>query len=192
MSEPVVAENLMSVIRWLEYLLNAPRDAVARAFVTMDLCHYQIQEGNQYTYPFVDSDVDIAAPKYILIRTPDTTVMQQLTVSVGADDIVHAELYENPTVDVIGDIKVFINRNRRSSNVTTTLLYEDPTISVDNVLLAHMEVGGAGLGSSKLTGETSADMFVLARNQDYVIKITATADNTHVNIQPDLCEVTPL
>ena len=190
MSEPrSPRNNVGSLIEWMRHL-NAIGD-IAQARIGIDLCHHQINEGNQYTYPFVDSDVDIATPKYILLRTPDTTVRQQLTVSVGADDVVHAEFYENPTVDVIGDIRVFLNRNRRSTNVTSTLLYEDPTISLDNILLAHMEVGGAGLGSHKITGEAAADVFVLARNQDYVIKVTATADNTHVNIQPDICEATP-
>lgn len=141
----------------------------------------------------MDLDVDIAAPKYILLRTPDTDEEQHLTVSVEADGVCEAEIYENPTVSDVGDIKVFINRNRRvPMNVANCLLYEDPTITLDGTLLAHMELGAAGTGPKKITGEASErDEFVLAGNQDYIIKVSPTADDTHVNIVPDIYEVTP-
>ncbi len=193
MSAPEIKETTRSLIDWLNYLLNSARDTINRAFVKIDLEHHEIHEGVSYTYPFVDLDVDIGAPKYILLRTPDSDEQQHLTVSVSADGVAEAELFENPTVSVVGDIRVFLNRNRRvPMNVANCLLYEDPTITLDNVRLAHMDFGGEGQGARKLTGEASIrDEFVLAKNQDYVIKVTVLADNTHVGIQPDIYEVTP-
>lgn len=191
--EPVLAENLSSVIRYLVWLLNSARDAIDRWWVIIMGPHHEIHEKNSYTYPFVDLDVDIAAPKYILLRTPDTDEEQHLTVLLSADGVAEGELFENPTVSVDGDPRVFINRNRRIPlGVANCLLFEDPTITLDNLRLAHIDFGGAGLGQMKLTGDASIrDEFVLARNQDYVIKVTVSADNTHVGIQPDIYEVTP-
>ncbi len=192
MSEPVVAETLVSIVRWIIYTLNSARDTIVRAFVYINLAHHETHEGNRYTYPFVDTDVDIAAPKYILIRTPDTTEQQNLTVSVGSDGVAEGEIFENPTVDVVGSARTPINRNRRSTNTSNVLLYEDPTISLDGLRIAHMDLGGGAVGQLKITGEASIrDEFVLDRNQDYIIKVTVTADNTHINIGPDWYEVTP-
>ena len=181
--------NIGSLIEWMRYL-NAI-DEVIQARVGIDTFHHQTHEGNSYTYPFVDIDVDIAAPKYILLRTPDTLEEQHLTISVGADGVAEAELFENPTVNVVGAARTPINRNRRSTNASNVLMYEDPTIGLDNVQLAHMDFGAAGQGMRKLTGAASMrDEFILNRNEDYVIKVTVTADDTHVNIQPDWYEVT--
>ena len=191
-SEPAeLFNNFLSMIEWTRWL-NAI-DEVDQAKIGIDLAHHEIHDGNSYTYPFVDLDVDIAAPKYILLRTPDTDEQQHFTVSVEADGVCEAEVYENPTVSVVGDIRVFINRNRRVPvNVANCLLYEDPTITLDGTLLAHMELGAAGTGPKKITGEASErDELVLARNQDYIIKVSPTADDTHVNIVPDIYEVTP-
>ena len=192
MTEPVKFPNIHSLLEWIDYVGNTARDALDRWFVTMSGQHHEIHEGNSYTYPFVDLDVDIAAPKYILFRTPDDTEEQHLTISVSADGVAEAELFENPTVDVVGSEKIPINRNRRSTNTSNVLLYEDPTISLDNVLLAHMDFGGAGVGQTKLTGDASTrDEFILQRNEDYVIKVTMAADDTHVNITPDWYETSP-
>ena len=195
MSAPSKRENIQSLIDWLLYLQTSGPglDTLDSSGITIAFQHHEIHEGNSYTYPFVDLDVDIAAPKYILLRTPDTTEQQHLTVSVSADGVAEAELFENPTVSVVGDIRVFLNRNRRvPMNVANCLLYEDPTITLDNVRLAHMDFGGAGQGQIKLTGEASMrDEFILAQNQDYVIKVTVAANDTHVGIQPDIYEVTP-
>lgn len=190
MSEPAeLFNNLLSLIEWTQWL-NAI-DEIAQSKIGIDIVHHEVHKGNGYTYPFVDDDVDIATPKYILIRTPDTAEEQHLTISVGADGVAEAELFENPTVTLVGDARTPINRNRRSTNTSNILLYEDPTIGLDNTLLAHMDFGAAGQGMRKLTGEASTrDEFILDRNEDYVIKITVAADNTHVNIQPDWYEVT--
>ncbi len=191
MSEPRdPRNNIGSLIEWMRHLNRI--DAVEGARIGIDLAHHNVHIGDSYTYPFVDLDVDIAAPKYILLRTPDTTEEQHLTVSVGADGVAEAEIFENPTVSVVGNLRTLINRNRRSTNTSDVLLYEDPTITLDNLRLAHMDFGAAGQGQRKLTGEASLrDEFILARTQDYVIKVTVTADDTHVNIQPDVYEVTP-
>jgi hypothetical protein len=193
MSEPKIAENLRSVIEYLVWLLNSARDPIDRARVGIALAHHEIHDKHSYTYPFIDLDVDIAAPKYILLRTPDTDEQQHLTISVMADGVAEAYLYENPTVSDVGDLRTFINRNRRLPlGVANCLLYEDPTIALDNVLLAHIDFGGAGVGQTKITGDASIrDEFVLGGNQDYVIKVVVAADNTHVGIQPDIYEVTP-
>ena len=194
MSAPCKKESLQSVIDWLVYLQTSGPGVgdIVSAGVTIDLFHHETHEGNSYTYPFVDTDVDIAAPKYILIRTPDTTEEQHLTVSVGADGIAEAEIFENPTVNVVGAARTPINRNRRSTNTSNILLYEDPTIGADGVRLAHIDYGGAAQGNRRITGEASIrDEFDLDRNEDYIIKITVLADDTHVNITPDWYEVTP-
>ncbi len=190
MSEPSdPRNNIGSLIEWQRYL-NAINE-IDQARIGIDLFHHETHDGNSYTYPFVDSDVDIAVPKYILLRTPDTTEEQHLTVSVGADGVAEAELYENPTVNVDGTPRTPINRNRRSTNTANILLFEDPTIGADGLLLGHIEVGAAGVGQTKLTGEASIrDEFILDRNEDYVIKVTVAADNTHVSIGPDWYEVT--
>ena len=192
MSEPKVAENLASVIRWLIYLLNSARDSVHRAFMTIGIEHAEIHLGHRYKYAFVDTDVDIAAPKYILIRTPDSDIEQHFTVSVGSSGTAHAELFENPTVTVDGTPRTPINRNRRSTNMSAVLLFEDPTVTVDGLRLAHMDLGGAAVGQTRITGqESTRDEYVLDRAEEYIVKITVDADNTHVNISVDWYEDTP-
>ena len=188
MSEPIPKESFQSVIEWLQYL-NAI-DAVDRSKISIDLAHHKIHEGKFFTFVVIDTDVDIAGPKYVRITAPDTTTRIHFTgqVYVTASSLI--ELYENPTLDAPGDALTIYNNERNSATNATATAFEDTTTTNDGTRIDAGRAGGAARPNFRIGGETARrNEWVLKQGEDYLIKVTPDADNTEVVISITWYEV---
>lgn len=155
--------------------------------VTIDYAHHEIHEGKH----FVASDtVDLgngAARNYIII-SPDSTVEPHVVFNVISESETDIVEYETVTYAAPGTGIAAINRNRRSSNVATTLIYHTPTspvtTSATTIRTIHWGsgrgVGGDGRGSYE---------FILKRNTAYMVTVTnATSSNNYISFWVDWYE----
>ena len=188
MSEPHKRESILSLRDWLEYLQTSGPgvNEVDSARISIALQHHEIHEGNHYTVAVVDSDVDIAGPKYVRITAPDTETRIHFVAAVSADGASLVELYEDPTLLAAGNALTEMNNNRNSGNVATATTFEDTTTQApnnDGTLLFAARIGGTGVGMTRLAGQlANREEWILDQAEDYLIKVTVDADNTEVAI----------
>jgi len=184
MTEPEIKENFRSLIDWMGYL-NAV-DTINRARVTIAFQHHEVHEGNHYTVAVVDTDVDIAGPKYVRITAPDTATRIHFMGVASADGASLVEFYEDPTILAGGTALVEHNNNRNSVNVATATALEDTTTQApnnDGTLLFAGRIGGTGLASTRFAGSVAdREEWILNQGEDYLVKVTVDADNTEVAI----------
>uniref|UniRef100_A0A6M3MF53 Uncharacterized protein n=1 Tax=viral metagenome TaxID=1070528 RepID=A0A6M3MF53_9ZZZZ len=184
MSKPEKSENLRSLIDWMGYL-NAV-DSQENARVTIAFQHHEVHEGNHYTVAVVDTDVDIAGPKYVRLTAPDTAKRIHFMGVVSADGASLAELYEDPTILAGGTALAENNNNRNSVNVATATAFEDTTIQApnnDGTLLFAGRIGGTGVSRTRFAGNMAdREEWILKQGEDYLVKVTVDADNTEVAI----------
>jgi len=156
-------------------------DSVEGSLISIDNVHHAIHDGEHFQACIFDSDVDIAAPKYIRITTPDTTVGQHIIIDVSADGGFLFEFYENPTINAAGSAVSIHNNNRRSTNTSTSNVYEDTTTQAPNNDGTRLCGGYSGGEKKKATAEAgSRTEWILKQNEDYIVKITPDADNTRI------------
>lgn len=161
---------------------GAEVDSTAGYLVFMDVAHHKIHEEAYYNFAHYDNDVDIAGPKYIRITTPNTATRIHFVyeVDVGASGGL-IELYENPTLLAAGTQGTPRNSNRNSASTATATVFYDSTTQPpnnDGTLLEVHFVGVSG-GAAKSGGSVEArHEWILKQNTTYLVKFTATADNT--------------
>lgn len=189
MSEPAETfNNFLSFIEWTKWL-NAIDD-VDQAKIGIDVTHHHIHDGDHYTFVVIDTDVDIAAPKYIRITPPNTTTRIHFTgqVYVTASSLI--ELFENPTINAAGSVVTIYNNDRNSVNSATATAFEDTTTTNDGTRIDAGRAGGSARPNFRIGGETARrNEWILKQNEDYLIKITPDADNTEVVISITWYEV---
>jgi len=188
MSAPNKQENVRSLIDWLQYLQTSGPgiDSQESARVTIAFQHHQVHEGNHYTVAVVDTDVDIAGPKYVRITAPDTATRIHFMGVVSASAACLVEFYENPTILAAGNALTEYNNNRNSVNIATATTFEDTTTQApnnDGTLLFAGRIGGTGLAQTRFAGSMAdREEWILKQNEDYLAKVTVDADNTEVVI----------
>lgn len=158
--------------------------------VGIDIVHNYVHGGSHFVWSHTDSDVDIAGPKYVRITAPDTAIRVHLIIEVDigvSGGLV--ELYENPTITAAGTAGTPYNSNRNSVGAATATVFYDTTTSADGTMLDSRILGSSG-GAARFGGEASTrNEWVLKQNEDYLVKFTASADNTGYSISFSWYEV---
>lgn len=162
----------------------AELDEVDCAQITMDLAHHEVHEGNSFTVSDVDLNVQVAAPKYWLIRVPDN-VEFHMKVSVECDTGALLEFFENPTINVDGVVIPWYNNNRNSNNTTNMACFDDPTVGADGV--TRLQVSRVGAGRDKKLGGAGRMQFewILRTGEEYLIKVTVDANGAELTFTAD-------
>lgn len=176
--------NVGSLIEWMRWL-NAV-DSQESARVTIAFQHHEVHEGKHYTVAVIDTDVDIAGPKYVRITAPNTDTRIHFMGVVSADAAALVELYEDPTILAAGTALAEHNNNRNSANVATAIALEDTTTQApnnDGTLLFAGRIGGTGLAQTRFAGNVAdREEWILKQGADYLVKVTVDADDTEVAI----------
>ena len=167
-------------------------DDVDETLVTIDFVHHEIHEGNHYTSSVYDTTVDIASPKYFRLTVP-AAVYPHVIFAVSGDSGFVIQFYEDPTLDAVGSAVARINNNRSSVNTANVTVFEDSTTQApnnDGTLLWSGIAGSGGNPTQSNSGQSGARQeFILSPSEDYLIKVTALANGTMINIQAEWYEV---
>jgi len=176
-----------SSLKVLESTSPLELDDIENAVVMMDLAHHMVHEGDSFTLSDFDADVDVAGPKYWLIRVP-ANVEFHIKISIECDTGSLLEFFENPTITGDGTELTFYNNNRNSSNTTTMFASKDPTNSAEGTRLQSSRVGA---GREKKLGGVGRTQFewILKSGEEYLIKITVDSNDAEVTMTADGYEV---
>ena len=167
----------------------------AETLTAIDSVHHEIHEGDHYTAISYDADTDIATPKRWSLVAPDTTVRCHVVfeVEVGVSGGV-IEFSESPSVLAAGTAITAYNNDRNSANTATMLVNQDTTTQApnnDGTILTSETVGSAG-AQAKFGGTTNNRYeWILKQATTYIVKLTATANNTVSTIRVRWYEHTP-
>ena len=164
-------------------------DSIANTLETIELEHHEVHEGNFYTISDYDNDVDIIAPKYWHLKTPDTVKRIHIKMEVGANGADLVEFFETPTLTGNGTALTPKNNDRNSANATTLLVYYDPTVTADGTRITADLIGTNNnktiIGGSIRNGAE----FILKRNTSYLVKFSPVADNTKATFKAEFYEI---
>jgi len=161
------------------------------AVVGIDFPHYEIHEGDSFTY----GDTHIIAknnqaPDHLIV-TPDSTKFAHFTLAIGSTGgQIMLQLFEGATCSDNGDLEPLFNRNRNSNNTPTTILYEDPTCSSTGTQIFHATYGVDEKKSAGGEGRGTQE-WILKANTKYLVRVTEeNVANTVVNLEFDWYEHT--
>jgi len=161
--------------------------------VVIDIEHHKIHEGKHYDGQDYDSDVDIAGPKYWLVRAPDTDTRVHLIFQVKPSGPGLAEFFENPTTTDDGTEITTYNNNRNSTNLASMDLFKDPTVSVDGTRICVGVIGSTGVSPKAGIGGIAdrEDELILKQGYDYLVKYSPLVDDEKVSLCLRFYEATP-
>lgn len=153
--------------------------------------HHKIHEGAHYVADVCDLDVDIALPKQILVRAPDTAVRAHLTVSVVTSVAATIKLYEGPTISADGTQATAYNNDRNSVSTPTVNIYNDPTVTATGTdLMIDQCVGSPGIAFQAQGGNLDrSHEIILRQGEDYLLVVGVDANNSRVSCEFNWYEV---
>jgi hypothetical protein len=166
-------------------------DRATNTIQTIDYSHHEIHAGSHFFYFDYDNDVDVSAPKYYRLTTPNTTKWVHLTVTLYSEGVGTWGIFENPTVNAAGTTATTFNNDRNSGTAATLVVATDPTSTSDGTLIKVWRTGSGTTGPSRVgTENRSENEIILRQNEDYFIKFTPDADNAKTKIELEWYEHT--
>lgn len=160
----------------------------------LDHTHEKIHKGMFYRLCAINADLDTADELILAFKTPDTDteihIVPKLTVTTAG----LWAILEGPTITAgTGTVVPAINRNRRSSNVSSIRDMQatpvvgqstkDPTITVDGGTICSFLVGNGSASPFKQGGANrEEEEWVLKRNTVYAFRLTGQSDDNRVSI----------
>ena len=166
-------------------------DSVEPVMPTIEFEHHMVHDGQSFTCDDYDSEVDIAAPKYWHIITPNTLARVHIKMTLISDTPGLAEFFENPTTTGNGVALTIYNNDRNSTVATTALIYRDPTVTLDGARLAA-DLLGTNNPKTRFGGATREQAeWIFKQNEQYLLKFTTDANDARVAVQIEYYEIPP-
>ena len=153
--------------------LNNPAyvDPFSGALGVIEQEHLQIHKGNLYTLGVRTTLANGGGAAVFLGIVPAGVFphFRNITVTSTGGPL-DVDLYEAPTVAANGTPLTALNNNRNSANTHGMLLYGNPTITDDGLLLEPVLIpGGKQTGS---LGTDASNEWVLKQDTEYFIRVT--------------------
>lgn len=164
--------------------IDVPKDPTTGAVVTESLDAAASNTGKLFGFSIYDNDVDIAGPIEILYKVGAKNVhLKRVVQSIGGT--VQIIVYKNPTIATEGDgtpVDIY-NQDNASGNTPLVTVFTSPTTTDDGdqCFETSTMLGSAAnvtLALSTLTDDASR---VLTANTNYLVRVSAIADNTIVD-----------
>ena len=160
--------------------MTLPASIVARP--ELELAHHRIHEGNLFHVNVINTNLQIANPKYFLFVSPpqdpiltDTTKVH-LIFRVSANPGILLELFEDSVVSNNGTATPIINHNRNSTTPPLGKVFENPTVVSEGIRIYVELVGTATIGGMSISADRNEDEYILKVQTNYLLKITPLAD----------------
>lgn len=157
--------------------------ANARAIVQIDYEHYRLHYGHHFFATDL-ATIGAAGTKLWHLLAPNTVSRVHLTVKVKSSNSGIFEVYENPTLNVLGTLITPLNNDRNSATAAATVVREDTTYAVIGTLI-YTEVMGtnAAAPSGDIGGFYERNIeLILKQAEDYFFIFTADNASTRVSI----------
>jgi hypothetical protein len=163
---------------------DVPKDPKTGAVVKTSLEAAASNNGNLFGFSVYNNNVDIAGPLEILYKVGAKNVhLKRFLQSIGGT--VQIIVYKDPTIAAEGDgdaVDIY-NQDNVSANTPLVTVFTSPTTTDDGdqCFETSTMLGSAAnvtLALSTLTDDASR---VLTANTNYLVRVSAIADNTIVD-----------
>ena len=124
----------------------------------------------------------------LLFVTPDSTIYAHWTLTAQTTGAAIVQIFEGTTASSNGTAVTRLNRNRNSTNTSTTLAFHTPTITADGTKMSEKYLGSEGFKESTGQGVRGDSEFILKRNTKYLVRCTAISDDIKCAIGGDWYE----
>lgn len=123
--------------------------------------------------------------KYYLLTIGDTLHPHMAFLSSSTPGIIF-KIFEGPTISANGTSVTIIAQYRDTDTLLTPTIsiYEDPTVTDDGTLLYSEQIGSTTIGGRigvMSASERSELEFALKKSTNYLLKLTALANNTDIS-----------
>ncbi|MFT8313265.1 MAG: hypothetical protein ABF633_03305 [Clostridium sp.] len=127
----------------MSYLTFPYIEYESQFLIAMTPEHHSRHLGQAYSYSQILPVINNGASYYFEIRTPsDLHEVAMKVVDIVSDRVLQVEFYEAPTITTIGTVGVpLIQRNRKSTNVAHTTIYNNPSGISGGTLLRTLLYG---------------------------------------------------
>lgn len=160
--------------------MTLPVSIIARP--ELELAHHRIHEGNLFHINIINTNLQIANPKYFLFVSPsqdpvltDTTKVH-LIFRVTTNPGILLEFFEDSIVSNNGTALPIINHNRNSTTQSLGKAFENPTVVSEGTRIYIELVGTATVGGMSLSANRDEDEYILKIQTNYLLKITPLVD----------------
>ena len=168
-----------------EFDVNGCGDEDCGYLTTIEIEHHKIHKGDHFTCQIYDNEVDIGSPKYMLVRTPNTTERFHYTFNVRSSLNGTIYFFENPATSSTGIELTLYNNDRNSTSLSNLKICEDAVFASDgNDQLLVNVMGSDGLNANGSDGGvlSRSHEFILKQNTDYEIKFDTKSNNNRISI----------
>lgn len=178
-------------------------DPTTHSQVVTEAEHHEIHEGHMWHYE-TNATIDIITPLDIVFTTPaaDITAAGGVTNSDGTWECsVHwasavtstaqvlVEVVEGVTTIVGGSAGTAYNRNRNATHSLNTTIILEPASYVGGTVIESQLIGQSGNPTQRVGGLARTNVeWMFLPSTSYVLRITAAADSTTVNMFADFYE----
>jgi len=151
-------------------------DAHADAAIVIPHSHHELYEGNHFTasYRFLAVADDGYADLRIYVHAD---YFAEMSFAVETEAKVYIDLYEGTTYTVDGTAVVRYNNNRTSGTAANALVYHTPTIDAAGTVIRTALVGSAGRFTEGGGEVESANIRLLQKATDYLIRVQNKGGN---------------
>lgn len=162
----------------LHYAYNAATEEFQRVnvdsgggLVNISTAHYKTHRGQYFYVGHLNLALAGSGNFDILVNPGDKRAHVKLDAVLNTHGVIY--IYEAPTITSNGTALTARNANRSSSNTPTLTAYHTPTVSSVGTLLIAQVITGGGFGANKIGSDISKeeDLFILAKNTDYLFRI---------------------
>ncbi len=114
--------------------------------IVIDTEHKHLHDGNHFLCADVDSDVDIAGPKYWHVKNAQSAKIIHLIAVISASLSGLLEIFEGPTSSGDGAALTAFNSKRNSAVTAAVQCFKDPTTSADGTRIFVQVMGSDANG----------------------------------------------
>lgn len=144
--------------------------------VSISEIHSLIHQGKFFSSHAVDTSLEDNTSIKLLIDPNGGIPHLRVTTATGGDSRI--EIFEGPTVSNNGTEIDRHNRNRLSSNTSTTVIYSGPTVSDDGTKIFDTIVPG-GIGRNSSGGDGGIfEEFIFKPDTTYLVQATNLSGQT--------------
>jgi len=192
MSEPHRQENFSSLMEFMKWLFGGQslvRDSLINTQVMLDAVHYEVHEGDFYTYSNAATINAGTATALSMVVRPGVGKQLHFQGIVSSKNSGWAELFEN--VEYTGGSTISPkNNNRASANTFGGTMIVNPTITDFGTQLQSRAVGSSAPGV-RIGGESETrNEWILSDEYWYLIWFYADSATTQVSLDFEAYEVT--
>jgi hypothetical protein len=159
---------------------GSPQDHDTGALITIDAVHAAVHTGDHFTAVY-SATKNAAQSLDMCIITPDVDKEWHIIFTTSASDAGTLYLYKDSILADSGTAVTPANNNFNSATLPEATVGHTPTVTAVGTIVEQYNLGATS-GPVRFGGTSSArNEYILKRNSKYLVRYTATNNNTVIS-----------